>query len=118
MFLQEMHISHEDNIRLFSRDYPTWYYGDSLTRRAKGVAIGLAKGTQFILEERMTDSEGRCLFLRGKLYDMECTLANIYCPNKNPTYFLRPVMGKLMDFKKGSVIMTGDLEFLYEYKVG
>lgn len=65
----------------------------------------------------MTDPEGRYLFLRGKLYEMECTLANIYCPNKNPTNYLRQVIGKLMDFKSGSVIMTGDLNFCLEPRI-
>lgn len=40
VFLQETHISHDVNVRLFLRDYPTWFYGDSTTRRAKGLAIG------------------------------------------------------------------------------
>lgn len=44
VFLQETHISHDADVKLFSKDYPIWYYGDSTTRRAKGVTIGVARG--------------------------------------------------------------------------
>lgn len=54
-----------------------WLYGDSITKKAKGVAIGMARDTQFTLRERLVDPEGRFLFLKGKLYNIECTLANI-----------------------------------------
>lgn len=117
MFLQETHIFHEIHVKLYSKDYPTWYYGNSTTRRAWGVAIGLARGVRFSLEERMVDPEGRYLFLKGRLCEMYCTLANIYCPNKNPTNYLKEVMGKLMDFKKGSVITTGDLNFCIDPRI-
>lgn len=49
------------------------------------------------------DPEGYYLFLKGSLQGTECTLANVYCPNKNPKGYLRG-LGKLMDFKKGKLI--------------
>lgn len=61
----------------------TWYYADSSTKRAKGVAVGLAAGVRFKLEERMTDPEGRYLG------EMECTLADIYAPNKNSIKYMK-----------------------------
>lgn len=102
---------YEDKAEIYSKDFPNWYYGDSTTKRAKGVAIGFAKGTRFTLEDRMTDTEGRYLFRKGRLGEMTCTLANIYCPNRNPIKYLKENMGKLIDFKKGYVILTGDLNF-------
>lgn len=81
-FLQETHLSHESNIKLWSNKFPTWYYGHTFTKRARGVAIGFVKGVQFKLEERLQDPEGRFLFLKGILGEIECTLANIYAPDK------------------------------------
>lgn len=69
----------------------------------KAVAIGFARGVRLTLEERMVDHKGRYLFLRGRLCDMDCTLANIYCPNKNPIKYLKAVMEKLMEFEKGGI---------------
>lgn len=43
VFLQETHLAQDSGIRIYSRKYPTWFYGDSPNRRAKGVAIGFAK---------------------------------------------------------------------------
>lgn len=52
--------------------------------------------------------------MRGSLGEMECTLADIYPPNRNPIKYLKEVMRKLVDFKKGKVIMAGDLNFCSE----
>lgn len=67
VLLQETHFFLGKSQKNFSRDFPVWYYGDSPTSGAKGVAIGFTKDVRFKLEERMTDPEGRDLFLRGKL---------------------------------------------------
>lgn len=72
------------------------------------MAIGFSKMTTFLFVERKTDSEGRFLFLKGKLGDKTLTLANVYCPNKNPMRFLSQVLGRLMEFKAGEVILAGD----------
>ena len=61
-FLQETHLTLGSNIKLYSSDFPIWYYGDTISKRARGIAIGIAKGTRFVLTDRMTDPEGRFLF--------------------------------------------------------
>lgn len=77
VLLQETHFTITNN-KISSKDYPIWYYGDSPITRAKGVAIGFARGVRFDLDERLVDPEGRYLFLRGKLNGVESTLANIW----------------------------------------
>lgn len=66
---------------------------------------------------RLVDPEGRYLALRGTLNEVDCTLANIYCPNKNPIKYLKAVMEKLMEFKKGGLIMAGDFNFTMEPEI-
>lgn len=88
MFLQETHFSHDSNFKILSKNYPLWFYGDSPTKQAKGVAIGFARAVRFTLEDRKTDPEGRYLFLRGRIIGVEYSLANIYCPNTNPIKYL------------------------------
>lgn len=101
ILLQETHFLLDKSQNFFSKDFPVWYYRDSPVSRAKGVAIGFARGVRFDLEERKTDPEGRYLFLRGKLNRAEYSLANIYGPNKNPNRYLLGVLTKFMEFKKG-----------------
>lgn len=74
VLLQETHISQESNLKILSKDYPLWFYGDSLSKRAKGVAIGFARGVRFSLEERVADPEGRYLLLRGRIYKAEYSI--------------------------------------------
>ena len=67
ILLRETYISQDSNLKICSHDYPLWYYGDSPTKRAKGVAIGFAREVRFVFGEGMVDPEGRYLLLRGKL---------------------------------------------------
>lgn len=83
VMLQETHLSASKNQKIYSRDFPVWYYGDSPIKGAKGVAIGFARETRFEMEEAMADPEGRFLFLKGKINGSKCSLANIYGPNRN-----------------------------------
>lgn len=65
----------------------------------------------------MQDPGGRFLFIRGILGEIECTLANIYAPNKNPIRFLKDTLEKLMDFRKGELIVMGDLNMCLEPEI-
>lgn len=47
IFLQETHITQDSNVKIFSKNIPIWYYGDSPIKRSKGVAIGFGKKTGF-----------------------------------------------------------------------
>lgn len=107
-FLQETHITLESRIRLYSNAYPEWYYGDTPIKGAKGVAIGMAKETQFQIMDRKVDPEGRYIFLKGVLKGVQYTFANIYCPNKNPEDYLKKLVEDLMEFREGRLIVAGD----------
>lgn len=111
VFLQETHLVLDTRIRLFSTELPCWFYSDSPIRRSKGVAIGFSRASNFTLVDRMTDPDGWYIFLKGKIGNKVMTLANIYCPNKNPTVFLGQVLTRLMRFREGEVVLAGDLNF-------
>lgn len=112
--LQETHLTYESNSRLWSKNFPTWYYGDTISNRARGVAIGMAKEVQFKLDGRMQDTEGRFLFIKGSLGELDCTIASIYAPNKNTVKFLISTLEKLTNFRKGGLIVMGDLNVCLE----
>lgn len=117
IFLQETHIAQDSNTKLYSMNITVWYYGDSLSRRSKGVVIGFGKNFSFVLEERKVDPEGSFLFLRGTLQGMKYTLANVYCLNKYPQKYLIGILNELMEFKQGYVILAGDFNFSMDHKL-
>lgn len=59
----------------------------------------------------MSDPDGRYIFLKGNIGNKIFTLANIYCPNKNPIAFFGQVLTKLTRFREGEVVLVGDLNF-------
>lgn len=117
VFLQETHFFVGTQLRIISKDFPLWYYRDSPINRAKGVAIGFARETRFILEERKADPEGRYLYIRGKLNGAEVSLANVYGPNKKSIKYLMGAMAQFMEFKKGGAIMAEDFNLCLDSKI-
>lgn len=108
-FLQETHLTYATPVRLFSTQFPKWYYNLFYTNKAKGVAIGISGSVSFQLEEMIADDHGRYLFLRGSIGNTQCTLANIYCPNHNQPPFMSQILTKLSTFAKGITILAGDI---------
>lgn len=92
-------------------------YGDSTSSYSWGVAIGFDRNTLFVIREQLADPDGRFLFIKGKLFNMECTLANIYSPNRDPDRFLRKTLRKLSEFKEGKLIVAGDLNMCIDPRV-
>ena len=56
VFIQESHLTLDANVKLYSLAYPIWFYGDSISKRARGVAIGLIRGFGYTLEARLSGS--------------------------------------------------------------
>lgn len=55
--------------------------------------------------------------MKGTLQGVVCTLANKYCPNKNTIGLLIETLEKLMEFKKGKIILAGDLNICMDPQV-
>lgn len=108
-FLQETHLTHTTQVRLFSPHFPKWYYSLSDTNKAKEVSIGFSGNVSFQLEEILTDTHGRFLFVMGSIGNTQCTLANIYCPNHNQPSFMPQVLTKLAAFTKEITILAGPI---------
>lgn len=86
-----------------------WFYGDSTSSRSWGVAIGFNKTMVFMVKEQLADPKERFLFIKGRLFNMDCTFPSIYSPNRKPDTFLRKTLKKLMIFKEGKLMIAGDL---------
>lgn len=94
-----------------------WFYGDAGSVHSEGVAIGFDRTMMFVEEERLANPGGRYLFVKRKLFDTWVTVANIYSPNSNPENFLRKVLMKLETFKKGKLIVAGDLNLCMDPEI-
>lgn len=117
VFLQETHKTQDSKVKIYSKNIPTWFHGDSPIRRSKGVAIGIRKNIGFCIEKIKADPEGRFLFLIGTIHNIRYTPANIYCPNKNTKKFLVERLTELLEFKQGKLIVAGDFNFTIDHKL-
>lgn len=53
VFLQETYKAHESKVKIFSKYYPTWFYGDAKMRRVMEVAIGFTKEITFTVKGKI-----------------------------------------------------------------
>ncbi|CAH2276183.1 endonuclease [Pelobates cultripes] len=80
--LQETHFKEGSTPRLRDRHYPDNYFCNHPTAHKSGVAILLAAELEFKELDRVQDSQGRYLFLKGIIADKIYTIATIYVPNR------------------------------------
>ncbi|CAH2250641.1 Hypothetical predicted protein, partial [Pelobates cultripes] len=81
--LQETHFKEGSTPRLRNRHYPDNYFCNHPTAHKSGVAILLAAELEFKELDRVQDSQGRYLFLKGIIADKIYTIATIYVPNRS-----------------------------------
>lgn len=70
IFLQETHLSHDSKVKLYSKNIGFGIIFRFNNEKGKRGSVKI--------RERKADHDGRFLFLKGELFDMEVTLANIY----------------------------------------
>lgn len=86
----------------------------SSNKRSRGTAIGFDKNTRITLKAKGADAEGRYLFIKRSLFNIDYTSVNVYCPNICPTIFLKKVLNKLEGFTEGRLIVAGDFNFVFD----
>lgn len=58
------------------------------TGKSRGVCILIAKNIPFNLSQSIIDKEGRYIIITGLLYNVKCTLINVYAPNITQATFI------------------------------
>ncbi|CAH2306504.1 Hypothetical predicted protein [Pelobates cultripes] len=106
--LQETHFLEGSAPKLRNQHYPHNSFNNHPTSRRSGVAILLAAEMDFRVLDRMSDTQGRFLFLKGTIADKLYTLVSVYVPNTNQARFLRGTLNKLRGFSEGALIVGGD----------
>lgn len=77
--LVETHITGQMQMEL-KKPWVGWVYQTPYTNASRGVAILIAKWTQFQLHTLQSDRQGRFLFLRATFGGVEILLLAIYIP--------------------------------------
>lgn len=80
LLLQETHLRVEDHNRL-RRNWISQIFHSKFTSRSRGVAILVAKSTQFTPSSVISDPNGRFLIVSGSLFQKPVVLVNVYAPN-------------------------------------
>lgn len=114
VFLQETHLKWSSKIIRGSKIFLTWFHGFSSNKRSKGIAIGFDRNTSVKLKAIESDPEERFLFNKGSLFNISCTLVNVYCPNSCSALFLKRVTNKLEALKEGRLIVASDFNFVFD----
>lgn len=108
VFLQETHFRTNQIPRLTNAYFNRAYHATNDLAKTKGVTILLRKDNPFILTDRLTDPEGRYVFIKGAYGNKTVTLANVYFPNVSQVTFCQKISHELKGFAEGTLIMGGD----------
>lgn len=76
----------------------------------RGVVILVSKNLPFTFLDS-TDPTGRYLFINCIINNTPYTLATLYAPNSDQLSFISNTLTLLNDFKKGEVLLGGDLNY-------
>uniref|UniRef100_A0A803JZJ7 exodeoxyribonuclease III n=1 Tax=Xenopus tropicalis TaxID=8364 RepID=A0A803JZJ7_XENTR len=110
-FLQETHhASHTPHLAL--KHYPQVYASNNPQKKATGVMTLIHKDLPFKLQDKLTDVEGRFVFLKGQIAELKVTIANVYAPNEAQLSFMHKTLSKLEMFKEGLLVLGGDLNVM------
>ena len=75
------------------------------TGTSRGVCILIAKNIPFKLSLSIIDKDGRYIIITGFLYNVKCTLINIYAPNTTQATFITSLGSIITKAIEGHIIM-------------
>lgn len=107
-FLQETHFKSHKIPRLTDSYFTEAHHATNDKTKSKGVSILISREAPFELTDKLTDPNGRFIFLKGKYNNCPITLANVYFPNTSHLPFCRELIKELESFSSGCLTLGGD----------
>lgn len=90
------------------KDWVGQVFFSSFKTNSRGVAILIHKHTPFEVTEQISDTEGRYILIKGKIWDKELTLLNIYAPNTDTPSFISDMISLFNTHCRTLGIIGGD----------
>lgn len=115
VFLQETHLSPQENEKLKKCGYRKVYYSSHVHSHKRGVAILILNSFTFEIIKEIKDKEGRYIIVKGKTSNSILTLVCIYAPPNSDKSFFKDLLDVIALEAEGVCICGGDLNIILNY---
>jgi exonuclease III len=105
--LQQIHLREKDRHYLRMKGWKIIFQAKSLRKQA-GVAILISNKINFQPKVIKKDKEGHFIIIKGKIFQEELSILNVYAPNAREATFIRETLVGLKEHIAHHRIILGD----------
>ena len=111
--LQESHLNDVQSMNM-KQIWVGQVFSSPGTGTSRGVCFLIAKNIPFKLSQSIIDKEGRYIIITGFLYNVKCTLINVYAPNTTQATFITSIGSIITKAVEGPIIICRDFNLVQD----